>query len=169
MSRCLLLLLPLLLVGAVPFQLSDRLADVQIERAADGSPTFVFRDGTALDSEAFATALDRANDGRTARSWWQRGLNITSVGGVIWVGLGLLGQVMFTGRMVVQWLVSEKSRRSVVPPAFWWMSLGGATLLLSYFIWRVDIVGVLGQSTGFFIYLRNLWLIYLTPTDAASA
>lgn len=87
-------------------------------------------------------------------------LNITSPTGFIWVGLGLLGQVLFTGRMIVQWLASEKSHRSVVPPAFWWMSLIGATMLLLYFIWRKDAVGVLGQSVGWFIYVRNLWLIY---------
>jgi lipid-A-disaccharide synthase-like uncharacterized protein len=67
------------------------------------------------------------------------------------VGLGLLGQVLFTGRMLVQWLASEKQKRSVVPVAFWWMSLIGATMLLVYFTWRRDIVGVLGQATGWFI------------------
>jgi len=87
-------------------------------------------------------------------------LNITSTAGVIWVGLGLLGQVLFTGRMVVQWVVSERRKRSVVPVIFWWMSLGGATMLLVYFIWRRDIVGVLGQGMGWFIYVRNLMLIY---------
>ena len=72
-----------------------------------------------------------------------------------WVGLGLLGQVLFTGRMIVQWLASEKQKRSVIPVAFWWMSLGGATMLIISFIWRVDIVGILGQATGWFIYLRK--------------
>jgi lipid-A-disaccharide synthase-like uncharacterized protein len=88
-------------------------------------------------------------------------LNITSAMGFIWVGLGLLGQVLFTGRMVVQWLASEKHKRSVVPTSFWWMSLMGATMLLIYFVWRKDVVGVLGQSVGWFIYMRNLWLIYM--------
>jgi len=94
-------------------------------------------------------------------------LNITSWGGILWVALGLLGQVLFTGRMVVQWLVSEKRKRSVVPVAFWWMSLAGASMLLVYFVWRKDIVGVLGQSTGWFIYVRNLWLIYRERRDGA--
>ncbi|MEM6911223.1 MAG: lipid-A-disaccharide synthase N-terminal domain-containing protein [Verrucomicrobiota bacterium] len=83
--------------------------------------------------------------------------------GLFWVGLGLLGQFLFTGRMIVQWLASEKQKRSVVPTAFWWMSLGGSSLLIIYFTWRVDIVGILGQSTGWFIYLRNLWFIYKKP------
>lgn len=87
-------------------------------------------------------------------------LNITSPIGIAWVGLGLLGQILFTGRMVVQWLTSERVRRSVVPVAFWWMSLGGAALLVVYFVWRKDVVGILGQSTGFLIYARNLRLIY---------
>ncbi len=87
-------------------------------------------------------------------------LNISSSVGIAWVLLGLLGQVLFTGRMVVQWLTSEKARRSVVPVAFWWMSLSGATMLLIYFSWRRDLVGILGQSTGWFIYSRNLWMIY---------
>ena len=78
--------------------------------------------------------------------------------------LGLLGQVLFTGRMVVQWLVSEKQKQSVVPTAFWWMSLIGASMLITYFIWRKDIVGFLGQATGWLIYVRNLWLIYKPRT-----
>ncbi|MET0224741.1 MAG: lipid-A-disaccharide synthase N-terminal domain-containing protein, partial [Terrimicrobium sp.] len=41
--------------------------------------------------------------------------NVTSAAGVAWVALGFLGQLLFTGRMLVQWLTSEKSKRSVVP------------------------------------------------------
>ena len=74
--------------------------------------------------------------------------------------LGFLGQALFAGRMLVQWLVSERQRRSVVPTVFWWMSLGGASMLLVYFVWRRDIVGVVGQTTGWIIYLRNLWFIH---------
>ena len=74
--------------------------------------------------------------------------------------IGLLGQALFTGRMLVQWMVSERKGRSTVPVAFWWLSLMGASMLLAYFIWRKDIVGILGQSLGWFIYLRNLSLIY---------
>jgi lipid-A-disaccharide synthase-like uncharacterized protein len=86
--------------------------------------------------------------------------NISKPSGLIWVGVGLIGQVLFTGRMVVQWIASEKNRKSVVPPMFWWMSLIGALMLLSYFLWRRDVVGVLGQSFGLFIYIRNLYLIH---------
>ncbi|MCY2958467.1 MAG: lipid-A-disaccharide synthase N-terminal domain-containing protein [Planctomycetota bacterium] len=87
-------------------------------------------------------------------------LNITSPAGIVWVTLGFLGQLLFTGRMLVQWLISEQSRRSVIPTAFWWMSLAGASMLLAYFLWRRDPIGVLGQATGWFIYVRNLWMIY---------
>jgi lipid-A-disaccharide synthase-like uncharacterized protein len=94
------------------------------------------------------------------RRWIYRLLNITSPVGFAWVTLGLLGQVLFTGRMLLQWLTSERAHRSVVPVGFWWMSLAGASMLLVYFIWRRDIVGVLGQSAGWLIYMRNLYLIY---------
>ena len=93
-------------------------------------------------------------------------LNVTSPVGFLWVTLGLLGQLLFTGRMLVQWLVSEKNRRSVVPTAFWWMSLIGASMLLVYFLWRKEPIGVLGQATGWFIYVRNLWLIHRTGAGA---
>jgi lipid-A-disaccharide synthase-like uncharacterized protein len=110
-----------------------------------------------LTPEAFAQLVyDRHRD----RSFWQTLLNITTPVGIVWVGLGLAGQVVFAGRMIVQWLTSEREGRSVVPVAFWWMSLSGASMLLLYFIWRKDLVGVLGQSTGWLIYSRNLYLIY---------
>ena len=112
-----------------------------------------------LTPEAYANRLLSKDD---SRSFTFKLLNISTPYGIAWVVLGLLGQVLFTGRMVVQWLVSEKEKQSVVPPAFWWMSLIGASMLLTYFIWRKDIVGFLGQGTGWLIYLRNLWLIYRT-------
>jgi len=67
--------------------------------------------------------------------------------------------VLFTGRMVVQWIASERRGKSIVPPLFWWMSLIGSLLLLSYFLWRRDPIGLLGQAFGSFIYLKNiLWI-----------
>ncbi len=77
-----------------------------------------------------------------------------------WILVGLGGQVLFMMRFMVQWIVSEKARRSVIPVAFWWLSIGGAAILLAYAIWRADPVFILGQSLGFFIYCRNLWFIY---------
>lgn len=86
--------------------------------------------------------------------------NITSWGTFGWVTIGLLGQAAFFGRMLIQWVVSERSRISTVPEAFWWLSFLGGVCLFAYFVWRVDIVGVLGQSTGVVIYARNLRLIH---------
>jgi len=75
-----------------------------------------------------------------------------------WLGAGLLGQAFFFSRFLVQWLASEKARRSVFPMAFWYLSLSGGFLLLLYAVYRKDPVFILGQSTGTFIYLRNIWL-----------
>ncbi|MCX5661841.1 MAG: lipid-A-disaccharide synthase N-terminal domain-containing protein [Planctomycetota bacterium] len=95
-----------------------------------------------------------------------RFLNISTWGSLTWIGVGILGQAMFTFRMILQWLASEKEKRSVIPVGFWWGSLLGGAMLLIYFIWRKDVVGVLGQSTGVLIYARNLFLIYSRPTPA---
>jgi lipid-A-disaccharide synthase-like uncharacterized protein len=76
-----------------------------------------------------------------------------------WILLGFVAQFFFTMRFVVQWLASEKAKRSVVPVAFWFFSLFGGGLLLIYAIQRQDPVFIAGQSMGLFIYIRNLWLI----------
>lgn len=94
------------------------------------------------------------------RNWLFRTLNITSWTSVVWVGIGLLGQLAFSGRMVLQWIVSEKKRQSIITESFWWFSLFGAVTLFSYFVWRQDPVGILGQASGVVIYIRNLRLIY---------
>ncbi|MCA9275828.1 MAG: lipid-A-disaccharide synthase N-terminal domain-containing protein [Phycisphaerales bacterium] len=86
--------------------------------------------------------------------------NITSWGTFGWVAIGLIGQCAFFGRMFVQWIISERTRVSTVPEIFWWFSFAGGLCLFIYFVWRVDIVGVLGQSTGIVIYARNLRLIH---------
>lgn len=74
--------------------------------------------------------------------------------------VGFTGQAMFFMRFFVQWLYSEKHRRSLIPVAFWYFSLGGSSLLLIYALIRRDIVFIVGQSTGFIIYSRNLFLIH---------
>jgi lipid-A-disaccharide synthase-like uncharacterized protein len=76
-----------------------------------------------------------------------------------WVVVGLLGQLMFSMRFLVQWISSERARRSVMPVAFWYFSIAGGIILLTYALYRRDPVFILGQSTGLFIYVRNLWLI----------
>ncbi len=77
-----------------------------------------------------------------------------------WVIVGLSGQLLFSLRFLVQWIVSERRKESVIPVAFWYLSLGGSLILLAYAIYRQDLVFILGQSTGSFIYMRNLMLIY---------
>ena len=79
---------------------------------------------------------------------------------VFWLVFGVGAQVLFTARMLVQWLASEKAGRSVVPVAFWWLSITGGMMTLIYGIVRHDAVIILGQITSVFIYVRNLMLIY---------
>ena len=78
----------------------------------------------------------------------------------MWVGVGLAGQLLFTSRFLVQWIASERRRESVIPPVFWWLSLGGGVTLLTYALWRQDPVFILGQGMGLVVYFRNLALIY---------
>jgi lipid-A-disaccharide synthase-like uncharacterized protein len=77
----------------------------------------------------------------------------------LWILFGFIAQFMFMMRFVVQWVASERARRSVVPMAFWFFSVAGGALLLIYAIYRQDPVFIAGQGAGLFIYLRNIWLI----------
>ncbi len=135
--------------------------NVKIARRKDGSVVYIVKRLGAetdrmLTPEEFARLYYAQ---QRSQGWLSAIFNITSPIGLCWVALGLGGQLLFTGRMLVQWLASEKSRRSVIPISFWWMSLIGSTMLLVYFIWRRDIVGIIGQATGWVIYIRNLVLI----------
>lgn len=76
-----------------------------------------------------------------------------------WLMVGFSGQLVFSCRFFIQWLASERAKASVIPVTFWWLSLAGSLLLLVYAIHIEDPVFILGQSTGFLIYLRNLHLI----------
>jgi lipid-A-disaccharide synthase-like uncharacterized protein len=78
----------------------------------------------------------------------------------IWLTIGFIGQAMFTMRFVVQWITSEKRKKSVLPTAFWFFSVAGGMTLLSYAIYRKDPVFIIGQSFGILVYGRNLYLIY---------
>lgn len=77
----------------------------------------------------------------------------------LWIALGFVAQGLFASRFVVQWISSERAGRSTIPPAFWYLSLGGTALLVVYALYRKDPVFVIGQSMGGFIYARNLVLI----------
>ncbi len=82
-----------------------------------------------------------------------------------WIAIGFGGQAVFFSRFLVQWLASEKAKKSVVPNAFWWLSILGALLLLTYAVFILkDPVIILGQTTGTLIYARNLQLIHRQET-----
>ncbi|HUH89440.1 MAG TPA: lipid-A-disaccharide synthase N-terminal domain-containing protein [Lysobacter sp.] len=76
-----------------------------------------------------------------------------------WLVVGFIGQALFASRFILQWLASERARRSIVPTAFWYFSLAGSSVLLAYAIHRADPVFIVGQASGLGIYLRNLHLI----------
>lgn len=77
----------------------------------------------------------------------------------IWLVIGFLGQALFSARFIVQWLQSEREKRSVFPIAFWYFSIAGGATLLAYAIYKEDPVFIVGQLTGLFIYLRNLYFV----------
>jgi len=144
-----------------PFNMSDRIATIEVRKNSDGDLVATFsgagKNARAIGGNEFFEELYRRNKNLP---WFYKWMDVTSIVGVLWVVFGFLAQMVFTGRMLVQWYASEKAKSSVVPPAFWWLSLLGASMLLTYFIWRKDPVGFFGQATGWFIYVRNLWFIY---------
>lgn len=127
--------------------------------------TIHYRDGASVgplteqqvDAILGPDATHRITSGGS--NWLYRALNVSSPIGVAWVVLGFAGQIIFGGRWIVQWLVSEKAKASSVPVSFWWLSLAGSAMLFAYFVWRNDVVGVLGQTSGVVIYARNIRLI----------
>lgn len=146
----------------VEVDLQMRLKDVQVTATPKG-------DVVRLETEAGVVELSpeeyvRAIGATKARvehgGFFYKLFNISKPMGFLWISVGFLGQAMFTFRMVLQWWASEKHKRSVVPVGFWWGSLIGGVMLFAYFIWRKDVVGIVGQSTGVFVYARNLVLIY---------
>jgi lipid-A-disaccharide synthase-like uncharacterized protein len=87
---------------------------------------------------------------------------------VIWIAVGFLGQGLFFGRWVVQWIASERTAKSQVPIAFWYMSLIGGMITLAYAIYRKDPVFIAGQGIGAVVYIRNLMLIHRSSPDQTS-
>ena len=76
-----------------------------------------------------------------------------------WLVIGFVGQAVFTGRFVLQWLYSEFKKRSIIPVGFWYLSMLGSAILLAYAIYRQDPVFIAGQAFGLLVYMRNLQLI----------
>lgn len=151
--------------------LQRRLKDVRVEREGQELRLIIDTpDGpVSLSPSAFTERLERAQAEQRAHGWLYRMLNITTPWGVAWVSIGFAGQALFTLRMLLQWWASEREKRSVIPVGFWWGSLFGGLMLFVYFIWRKDIVGIVGQSTGVFVYTRNLVLIYRARAADRSA
>jgi len=160
--------------GATPFEVVIGSKRVAVERFANDQPRpstvpsgDIYRfinlhaaPGAWLNPEQFNQALEDELAASSRRPAILRYANTTSWAGILWVLIGLAGQVLFFGRMLIQWVISEKARQSTISPAFWWCSFFGGAMLFTYFAWRQDPIGVLGQSTGVVIYARNLRLIY---------
>jgi lipid-A-disaccharide synthase-like uncharacterized protein len=89
-----------------------------------------------------------------------RFFGIDSASDLAWLIVGLFAQIMFSLRFIIQWLSSEKEKRSVIPTAFWWFSLFGGLTLFVYGLHRREPVLILGQAMGVVIYARNIALIY---------
>ncbi len=88
------------------------------------------------------------------QAWWAA----LTTQDLIWLTIGLNGQALFSARWIIQWMASEKNRRSTMPEVFWYLSFLGSLLVLSYGIRKMDPVIILGQF-GVIIYARNLFFI----------
>ena len=82
----------------------------------------------------------------------------------LWLVIGFIGQTAFFLRFLVQWLVSEKQGESIIPLAFWYLSLAGGLILFFYAFHKKDPVFIVGQSSGILVYIRNLFLIRSTSS-----
>src|SRR4051812_5524149 len=85
-----------------------------------------------------------------------------------WVILGFVAQGFFTMRFVVQWSASERARKSVIPVAFWFFSVGGGALLLEYALYRRDPVFIAAHGLGLLVYTRNLDFILADGRQASA-
>ncbi len=97
--------------------------------------------------------------------WWAD----TSATEKTWLAVGFLAQLMFSMRFIVQWIASERARRSIVPETFWYFSVVGGAMLFAYAIYRLDPVFMLGQGMGLIIYGRNIYFIRAHHKSQASA
>ena len=87
----------------------------------------------------------------------------------VWIAIGFFGQALFFGRLLIQWIVSERQAESRMPVAFWYLSLVGGLITLAYAIYRRDPVFIAGQSIGALVYVRNLMLIHRQGPQPASS
>jgi lipid-A-disaccharide synthase-like uncharacterized protein len=77
-----------------------------------------------------------------------------------WLYLGFTGQFLFGARFLIQWVATERLKKSVIPVSFWYLSIFGSIILLIYAIERKDPVFIMGQSLGLIVYFRNLQIIF---------
>lgn len=70
--------------------------------------------------------------------------------------IGFLAQALFSARILVQWMMSERARRVLSPTVFWVLSLMGSCLLCTYGWLRTDFAIILGQFLSYYVYLWNL-------------
>ena len=78
---------------------------------------------------------------------------------LIWMIIGFVGQVFFSARFILKWVMSEIKKQSIIPLGFWYFSLLGGATLFAYAIYKEDPVFIVGQGAGLFIYSRKLYLI----------
>jgi lipid-A-disaccharide synthase-like uncharacterized protein len=97
-------------------------------------------------------------------AWWAS----ISTTELVWLTIGFLAQLMFSMRFIVQWIASERARRSIVPETFWYFSVAGGAMLFAYAVYRLDPVFMLGQGTGLLIYARNIHLIWQQKAQGRS-
>ncbi len=87
-------------------------------------------------------------------------LHNLSITDIIWLIIGFGGQFLFAGRFLLQWIHSEKQRKSVIPIGFWYLSIIGGIITFTYAIHIHDPVFSIGQACGILVYSRNLYFIY---------
>lgn len=85
-----------------------------------------------------------------------------------WLAFGLLGQIIFGMRFIVQWIASERKGESHIPIVFWYISITGGIILTAYAIHKRDAVFIIGQGAGLVVYIRNLMLIYRAQRTTAA-
>jgi lipid-A-disaccharide synthase-like uncharacterized protein len=86
-----------------------------------------------------------------------------------WLAFGLIAQLAFAARFLVQWIASERAGKSVVPLAFWFFSICGGLLTLIYGLVKREPVIIIGQLVSNIIYVRNLMLIFKNNAKESEA
>ena len=81
-----------------------------------------------------------------------------------WMIFGFTGQALFGGAFLIQWIVSERRKRSHIPLSFWYLRIAGSLMLLGLTIhmWQKSdeaVVLIAGYSVNCIVYVRNLMLI----------